>query len=348
MWRWLMLTGFMLLLVLAIGAGWLWQDMNRQLHAPLNIDTTQKLVLEPGTSLRALAQQLVSRGWLDHPYYLRFHARRTGHGNRLQAGEYSVEPGITPMQLLDKLIAGRVIQYALTVVEGWTYRDLLRAVQQHEHLDQTLPETLLDETIRNPEALMQALKLDGKHPEGQFFPDTYHFPAGTTDVKFLQRTHQMMQSVLTDEWQQREPDLPYEDAYEALIMASIIEKETAVPEERTDIAGVFVRRLEKGMKLQTDPTVIYALGQGYDGNIRRKDLKVDSPYNTYERTGLPPTPIALPGREAIHAALHPAPGKTLYFVSRGDGSHYFSETLQEHNRAVAKYQLGRDVKLKNE
>lgn len=344
MWRWLLLILSVLLLVLAAGAGWLWQDMNRQLHAPLNIDNAETLVVESGTSLRALAKQLVDRGWLEHPYYLRIHARRAGNGNRIQAGEYAVEPGITPVQLLDKLIAGRVIQHTLTVVEGWNYRELLKAVQQHERLEQTLPATLIDD----PEGLIQALNLDISHPEGQFFPDTYHFPAGTTDVEFLQRAHNMMQDILAVEWQQRDGDLPYENAYEALIMASIIEKETAVPEERADIAGVFVRRLEKGMKLQTDPTVIYALGQGYDGNIRRKDLKVDSPYNTYERTGLPPTPIALPGREAIHAALHPAPGKTLYFVSRGDGSHYFSETLQEHNRAVAKYQLGRDVKLKNE
>lgn len=344
MWRWLILTVFILLVVVAMTGGWLWQDMNRQLHSPLQLDTTTTLTVRSGTNLHALAQELVSRGWLEHPYYLRLYARRTGKGGRIQAGEYAIEPGTTPVQLLDQLTTGRVIQYALTVVEGWSYRDLLLAVRQHEQLEQTLSEELIDD----PAGLLQALNLDGPHPEGQFFPDTYHFPAGMTDVEFMQRAHQTMQKILAEEWQQRNPELPYENAYEALIMASIIEKETAVPAERADIAGVFVRRLQKGMKLQTDPTVIYALGQGYDGNIRRKDLQVDSPYNTYARTGLPPTPIALPGRESIHAALHPAPGKTLYFVSRGDGSHYFSETLQEHNRAVAKYQLGRDIKLEKE
>lgn len=344
MWRWLLMSVFAVLLVLAIGAGWLWQDMNRQLHAPLKIDTTETLVIEAGTSLRALARQLVERGWLEHPYYLRFHARRGGNGGRIQSGEYAVEPGTTPVQLLDKLVAGRVIQHTLTIVEGWTYRDMLQAVRRHERLKQTLPESLIDD----PKGLMQALDREGEHPEGRFYPDTYHFPSGTTDVEFLRRACDTMQKILAAEWEQRAADLPYENPYEALIMASIIEKETAVPSERADIAGVFVRRLQKGMKLQTDPTVIYALGQGYDGNIRRRDLQVDSPYNTYAHTGLPPTPIALPGRESIHAALHPAPGKTLYFVSRGDGSHYFSETLKEHNRAVAKYQLGRDIDLKNE
>lgn len=344
MWRWLIVAVLTIVVAVLAAAGWVWQDMQRELHQPMPIETTETLVVESGTSLRALATKLVARGWLEHPYYLRFHARRTGQGNQIQAGEYAVTPDTTPVQLLEQLIAGRVIQHTLTIVEGWSYRELLAAIRDHERLQQTLSPELADK----PQALMQALGLEAEHAEGQFYPDTYHFPNGTTDAEFLRRAHRMLQQVLAAEWQQRSEDLPYDNAYEALIMASIIEKETAVPAERADIAGVFVRRLEQGMRLQTDPTVIYAMGQRYDGNIRRKDLKIDSPYNTYEQQGLPPTPIALPGREAIHAALHPAEGTALYFVSRGDGSHYFSDTLKEHNRAVAKYQLGRDVQLKKE
>lgn len=344
MWRRLMFAFIAVVAVLAMAAAWLWQDMQRQLHSPMQLDSAVVLEVESDTNLRNLADTLVQRGWLEHPYYLRFHARRTGSGSRIQAGEYALEPGITPLQLLGKLVAGQVIQHSLTIVEGWSYRDLFQAVQRHERVKQTLAPALIDD----PAGLMQALELDADHAEGQFFPDTYHFPSGTTDAEFLRRAYRTMQDILAEEWQQRASGLPYENAYEALIMASIVEKETAVPDERADIAGVFVRRLEKGMKLQTDPSVIYAMGREYDGNIRRKDLALDSPYNTYTNTGLPPTPIALPGRKAIHAALHPAAGKTLYFVSRGDGSHYFSETLKEHNRAVAKYQLGRDIELENE
>ena len=189
--------------------------------------------------------------------------------------------------------------------------------------------------------LLVQLGYPKQHPEGLFFPDTYHFPRATTDKEFLQRAYQRLQTVLEEEWQQRAENLPYQSAYEALIMASIIEKETGLASERETIAGVFVRRLNKKMKLQTDPTVIYAMGQQFDGNIRKKDLSIDSPYNTYRYKGLPPTPIALAGREAIYAALQPQDGKALYFVAKGDGSHYFSETLAEHNSAVAKYQLNR-------
>lgn len=334
---------FCLLLAL-LAAGWLWQDMQQQLHAPMPIAKSTTLEINSGTSLRGLSRELVDRGWLAHPYYLLLHARYTGDGARIKAGEYAVTPGTTPLALLDQIVAGRVVQHTLTVVEGWNYRDLLRALRRHDRIENTLAPELIDD----PAGLMQTLQLDDEHPEGRFYPDTYHFPSGTTDVDFLRRAYRRMAETLAQEWEQRAADLPYDSAYEALIMASIIEKETAVPAERDEIAGVFVRRLQKGMRLQTDPTVIYAMGQQYDGNIRRKDLTIDSPYNTYVTDGLPPTPIALPGRDSIHAALHPADGKALYFVSRGDGSHYFSDTLREHNRAVAKYQLGRDIDLEKE
>lgn len=332
-------------LLIAAAALWVWYDMEQTMTQPMPLQATERLVVEPGSNLRSLANELVQRGWLEHPYYLRLHARQTDMGRRIKAGEYDILPGTTPQGLLDQLVRGQVVQYALTIVEGWNFRDLLKALQQHERIRKTLSPALAGD----PAGLMAALDLPSEHPEGQFYPDTYHFPKGTTDVGFLKRAYRRMQAVLGEEWRQRADDLPYDNAYEALIMASIIEKETGVPHERDRIAGVFVRRMEKGMRLQTDPTVIYALGENYDGRITRSDLRFDSPYNTYVTDGLPPTPIALPGRAAIHAALNPADGKALYFVSRGDGSHYFSETLNEHNRAVAKYQLGRDdIELENE
>lgn len=206
------------------------------------------------------------------------------------------------------------------------------------HATDLIEHTLLSD---EPENIMIELGYAGNVAEGLFFPDTYNFPKGTTDKAFLQRAYQRLHDILDEEWQARAENLPYKTAYEALIMASIIEKETGLASERSTIAGVFVRRLNKKMKLQTDPTVIYAMGKQFNGNIRKKDLDIDSPYNTYRYKGLPPSPIALVGREAIHAALHPEKGKSLYFVAKGDGSHYFSETLKEHNRAVAKYQLNK-------
>jgi UPF0755 protein len=335
-----------MLTMLAVAAlTWLWNDMRHQLNMPLPVAEVERLEIRPGSGLRAIAEELVSRGWIDHPYYLLFHARREGISTRLKAGEYAVEPGITPIELLEKIVAGRVILHNLTVVEGWSYRDLLWVVQTHP----VLVNTHDWDDHADPEALTGLLDLDQEHPEGLFYPDTYFFPAGTTDVEFLQRSYRMMADILAEEWEQRAPDLPYKSPYEALIMASLIEKETGAPRERGEIAGVFVRRLEKGMRLQTDPTVIYALGEEFEGPLRRVDLQVDSPYNTYVYGGLPPTPIALPGRASIRAALNPEPGDTLYFVSRGDGTHYFSRTLEEHNRAVARYIRGRtDIKLENE
>src|SRR5690606_715707 len=235
---------------------------------------------------------------------------------------------------LDRLVAGRVMQHTLTIVEGWTLRQILDAVERHPMLVRTLDTT-------DPRRVMAAIGYPGHFAEGRFFPDTYHFPAGTTDVEFLRRAVDRMHAVLEEEWAQRDVGLPYASAYEALIVASLVERETAVPEEREQVAGVFVRRLQKNMKLQTDPTVIYALGEAFDGNIRRRELAIDSPFNTYRYAGLPPTPIGSPGRAAIRAALHPAPGEALYFVSRGDGTHEFTASLEKHNRAVRKYQLRR-------
>ena len=310
--------------------------MQTQLDAAINITAPNSLtyIIKPGMNLKQVGQGLTQQGILDHPYYFMLEGRLQGSESQLKAGEYLLKPGVTQRQLLEQFVAGKVVQHSLTLIEGWSFRQLMNEVSSNGTLLQTLANV-------DSKTVMTALAYPEVHPEGRFFPDTYHFPIGMTDIEFLRRAYVKMARVLEEEWQQREAGLPYKTSDEALIMASILEKETAVAEERAAIAGVFVRRLQKGMKLQTDPTVIYAMGDNYHGNIRRKDLKIDSPYNTYFYVGLPPTPISLPGVEAIHAALHPEDGETLYFVAKGDGSHYFSKTLKEHNRAVARYQLGK-------
>ncbi|OOZ00134.1 endolytic transglycosylase MltG [Solemya velum gill symbiont] len=327
-----------LLVLLVVGAAagyWLWHDYQRFQQAPLVLsDRGVNYRIEPGTTLTAIANDLADKGILRQPLYLRLLARERADANRIKAGEYHIPGGTTAVALLDQLVRGKVIEYSVTLIEGWNFQQVLSAVRTHPMIVQTLSESL------STEQLMEAIGLQGQHPEGQFYPDTYLFPRGTTDKEFLQRAYQSMQNILAEEWEQKDKDLPLETPYEALILASIIEKETVLPEERTEIAGVFTRRLEKGMLLQTDPTVIYGI-DNFDGNIRRRDLKKDTPYNTYTRAGLPPTPIAMPGRDAIYAALHPADGKSLYFVATGNGGHYFSATLKEHNRAVNKYQIQR-------
>jgi UPF0755 protein len=291
------------------------------------------LLIRPGASLSMVARQLTRDGVLDQPYLLRAMGRIDGSATRIKAGEYLLPPGSTPRRLLRMLVDGEVVQHSLTIVEGWTFKQMMQAVRSHSVLKRTLKDA-------SEQAIMAQVGEPGAHPEGWFYPDTYYFPRGTTDVDFLQRAYQVMQQRLHEEWAQRAEDLPLKSPYQALILASLIERETAVAEERTRIAGVFVRRLRKGMRLQTDPTVIYGMGDAYNGNIRLRDLRKDTPYNTYTRGGLPPTPIAMPSGASIHAALHPAPGDELYFVARGDGSHHFSATLEAHNAAVRRYQLG--------
>ncbi|MCU7906115.1 MAG: endolytic transglycosylase MltG, partial [Candidatus Thiodiazotropha sp. (ex Epidulcina cf. delphinae)] len=281
---------------------------------------------------RGLADDLRQREILDKPLLLRFIARWSGQADELKAGEYHLPQGATPLVLLEILTSSQVVQHALTIIEGWTFKQMMAAVRRHPALQQTLQE-MKDEQI------MQRLALGDPHPEGRFYPDTYHFPLGATDAEFLKRAYQRMQTTLEQAWRSREKGLPLKTPYEALILASIIERETGLPEERGKIAGVFVRRLRRGMRLQTDPSVIYGMGDAYDGNIRKRDLLRDTPYNTYIHKGLTPTPIALPSGASIHAALHPEDGDQLYFVATGDGGHYFSTTLEEHNKAVRKYQL---------
>ena len=307
-------------------------DYQRFLKTPLKLMTPRVFIIEAGLPFAEINRRLKAQHLITQSWYFEALARFTGQVRQIKTGEYEIRPGLTPVELLDLLVSGQVIQYAFTLVEGWNLHTMLRAIRQSPLIGNTLGDDPLP-------ALRAALGYTITTAEGLFFPDTYYLAKGATDIDLLQWAYDRLQTVLAEEWQNRAAGLPYRNPYEALIMASIIEKETALASERGQIAGVFVRRLKKNMKLQTDPTVIYALGQGFDGNLRKKDLALDSPWNTYRYKGLPPGPIALAGREAIHAALNPAPGKALYFVAKGDGSHYFSETLSEHNRAVARYQL---------
>jgi len=289
--------------------------------------------IRAGTTLSSLARDLHQKGVIEHPRFFVLLGRELDAERRLQAGEFRILDTMTPVSLLETLTRGDVIQHALTIVEGQTFREMLATIAASTQLAKTLGG--LDTA-----GIMTRLGHPGEHPEGRFLPDTYHFPRGTTDIAFLQRAYTAMQNRLDAEWEKREQDLPLKTPYEALILASIVEKETGNTGERPLIAGVFIQRLRRNMRLQTDPTVIYGLGEKFDGNIRFRDLKADTPYNTYTRSGLPPTPIALPGVEAIRAVLHPDEKGYLYFVARGDGRHYFSKNLQVHNQAVKKYQQG--------
>ncbi|MEJ2453594.1 MAG: endolytic transglycosylase MltG [Candidatus Thiodiazotropha sp.] len=323
------------LFVASILIAWGWMEYDEFAKTPLSLPEAGLIYdLEPGTTIRNVARDLSARGVLDKPLLLRLLARWNGQASQLKAGEYLLPRGITPSQLLEILTSAKVVQHALTIIEGWTFEQLMAAVRRDDALTQTLEGVQEDQ-------IMSRLGLEGVHPEGRFYPDTYHFPKGTSDAEFLKRAYERMQEFLQAAWEKRDQGLPLENPYQALILASIIEKETGIPEERRKIAGVFTRRLQKGMRLQTDPTVIYGMGDDYDGNIRRQDLSTDTPYNTYVHKGLTPTPIAMPSGAAIEAALHPEDGDALYFVATGDGGHHFSATLEAHNKAVRKYQLKR-------
>jgi UPF0755 protein len=290
-------------------------------------------VIPKGATIRSVAAELHRNGVLEHPLYLVLLARWKGVARDIKAGEYCIQPATMPLEFLHQIVTGKVVQYSLTLVEGWTFSQMIAAVRNNSHLKQTLNRMPASE-------IMKYLGYPKEHPEGRFFPDTYFFPAGTTDLDFLHRAYRLMKEHLIQEWKSRAPKLPYQNPDEALVLASIIERESALPEERPLIAGVFTRRLQKGMRLQADPTVIYGLGKYFNRDLRHQDLKRDTPYNTYTRLGLPPTPICMPSLESLQAALHPTEGEALYFVARGDGSHHFSATLKEHRAAVQAYQLG--------
>lgn len=293
---------------------------------------SDSFVIQQGSGVKKIAAQLVEQNILAEPYTFVLWAYANDSTRRLHAGEYYIAPDATVEKLLRRFVSGTVIQRAVTLIEGRTFEDYRRVLYEAEKLR-------LETRDLSGSEIMERLGAPNRHPEGRFFPDTYHYTADMSDLDILKQAFNAMEKVLDQEWENRDEKVVVEDKDDALVLASIVEKETGRPDERGIISAVFHNRLKKGMRLQTDPTVIYGVGDGFNGDLTRAHLETDTPYNTYTRTGLPPAPIAMPGRASIHAALNPAESTALYFVSKGDGSHQFSETLEDHNRAVTKYQL---------
>lgn len=287
--------------------------------------------LRRGATFTAVARQLEEAGILRHPALFVLLGRMLGQARSVKAGNYEIEAPVRPLELLRKITEGDYSQVAIVFPEGWTFRQMRRLLDEH-------PALRHDTTDLSEAEILARVDSGATAAEGWFFPDTYHVSTGSSDLTVLRRAHRLMRTHLSAQWEQRAEGLPLASPYEALILASIIEKETGRPEERPLIAAVFINRLRNGMKLQTDPAVIYGMGESFDGNLRKRDLVADGDYNTYTRVGLPPTPIAMPGLAALTAALNPAPTDALYFVARGDGTSQFSRTLAEHERAVTKYQ----------
>lgn len=323
-------VGVLLLAALAVGgaAWWGWQ----QLDAPGPAEREIVVEVPAGAPLARIATRLEDAGVLRHAKLFEWYGRSSGLAGQVRAGEYRFPARSTPREVMTRLVSGEVVLHSLTIVEGWTFRQMRAAIDAHPAVRVTLGEL-------SGEEIMARLGREGQHPEGWFLPETYRFPRGTTDLELMRIAHEAMRQALDAAWENRREPLPLQSPYEALILASIIERETGRADERPEISGVFIRRLERGMRLQTDPTVIYGVGPDFEGRLRRVHLDTDTPYNTYTRGGLPPTPIALPGRAALAAAVQPREGRTLYFVATGrpDGSHTFSETLEQHNRAVQRY-----------
>ncbi len=325
------------LLIAAIGcAVWGWRDFSRFGTAPLHVSAQGSSIdIGRGSSFKEIVKQLRAEGLSSaSPLYWRLLAMQMHVVGAMHAGEYATPVGITPRQLLANMAAGKVLQRDFTIVDGWTFREVLAALAKADKLKH-------DTVGLDDATIMRRIGAPGEQPEGRFLPETYAYVKGDSDLDILRRAHAAMTSTLDELWHGRDKGLPLATPYDALILASIVEKETGRADERAKIAGVFVRRLEDHMLLQTDPSVIYGMGDRYQGKIHKTDLTTDTPYNTYTRPGLPPTPIAMPGKPAIMAALHPEPGTALYFVARGDGTHVFADTLAEQNRNVACYQLKR-------
>lgn len=323
----LLVTGVIVSVAAASGFAWWTKQVLPVPGAPIEFS------INPGSGVAASAQQMAAAGVPVNPTLFVLLARLTGDAGRIKAGSYELKPNTTPRGLLTQLVRGEFAQEAVTIIEGWSFKQMRQAISSHTRLKH--------DTVKLTDAeLMAKISTEYKNPEGLFFPDTYLFAKGSSEIEIYRRAHQAMLDHLNEAWEKRNKTLPYKTPYEALIMASIVEKETGQKSERTMIAGVFVNRLRTGMLLQTDPTVIYGMGDAFVGKIAKKDLLTDTPYNTYTRGGLPPTPISLPGLQSLQAALAPAETPALYFVSRGDGTSQFSSNLPDHNRAVNRYQRG--------
>jgi len=323
----LLVTGVIVSVAAASGFAWWTKQALPVPGAPIEFS------INPGSGVAASAQQMAAAGVPVNPTLFVLLARLTGDAGRIKAGSYELKPNTSPRGLLSQLVRGEFAQEAVTIIEGWSFKQMRQAISSHTRLKH--------DTVKLTDAeLMAKISTDYKNPEGLFFPDTYLFAKGSSEIEIYRRAHQAMLAHLNQAWDKRNKELPYKTPYEALIMASIVEKETGQKSERTMIAGVFVNRLRTGMLLQTDPTVIYGMGDAFVGKIAKKDLLTDTPYNTYTRSGLPPTPISLPGLQSLQAALAPAETPALYFVSRGDGTSQFSSNLPDHNRAVNRYQRG--------
>lgn len=324
------LLGIIFVVILAVGGTGLWWT-----NQPLSLRTPiVELSIEPGKSARGVAQDAVDAGVLTSPELLYWWFRLSGDSRRIRAGSYELHGEVTPLSLLSKLVRGEEALRAVTLVEGLTFKQYRQVLQKAEQLT---PDT----KGLAPDLIMRKLGRPGIAPEGRFYPDTYTYTKGSSDLAVLQRALHAMDRHLEAAWQTRQSDIPLKTPDELLILASIIEKETGRASDRAMIASVFANRLRIGMLLQTDPTVIYGMGDKFDGNLRRRDLRTDTPWNTYTRAGLPPTPITMPGKASLLAAAQPAKSKALFFVARGDGTSQFSDSLDAHNRAVGKYQLGR-------
>ena len=324
------------LLLLATAAAEIWMGLH-SLDEPLNVAAPVRFKVPAGARFAHVATELAVQGIVARPRWWVLYARWKRVATAIKAGEYEIQPGTTPRQLLEKIVSGQVLLHSLTVVDGWRVQDLLLAMRRNSDILSTLPAAAA--ATGKPEDLMGKLGFPGVDAEGQFLPETYRFPSGTSDVELLRQAHAALSRVLNAAWTDRDVSIPLHSADELLIMASIVEKESGLPEELPKIAGLYLHRLSIGMRLQADPTLIYGLGESYDGDLHTVDLRTDGPYNTYTRTGLPPTAIALPGAAAIQATAHPEKTDAVYFVAsgRGDGSHVFSATLEQHNAAVAQY-----------
>jgi UPF0755 protein len=319
------------LLILSFGGGGAWMDYRNALDMPAVKEKQVYIEIARGDSLSQIADKLVAQKLTIKPIWFKVIAFTENSAKKLKTGEYELTQGLTLPEIIELFAQGKTRQYAITFPEGWNFKEILKEIDNNPYLEHTLNKSGM-------ENFMQQLGAGPKQPEGLFFPDTYFFEKHMSDVSLLKRAYDKMQSVLQEEWRNKAAGLPFRTPYEALILASIIEKETGTEAERPLIAGVFIRRLQTEMPLQTDPTVIYGMGDKYTGNISHDDLKTETPYNTYLVKGLPPTPIAMPGRHAINSVLHPDNSNNLYFVAKGDGTHVFSATLKEHNQAVGFFQ----------